>query len=113
MPLVTLLGDGNIEGLVRACTSINKGLLPSRVETTTEPTAPGLRSDRKLLEGSSTSMSPRSTISNTPTSLVDPKRFFAALSRRQALIGSPSMWSTASTMCSSIRGPAMSPPLVT
>ena len=29
------------------------------------------------------------------------------------LMGSPSMWSTTSTMCSNTRGPAISPPLVT
>ena len=45
--------------------------------------------------------------------MVEPNRFFADRSRRQELIGSPSMYRTTSTMCSSTRGPAMSPPLVT
>jgi ABC-type uncharacterized transport system permease subunit len=54
-----------------------------------------------------------SDIANTPSSLTAPKRFLNARSTRNRLPASPSKYSTASTMCSSTRGPAMPPSLVT
>jgi hypothetical protein len=45
--------------------------------------------------------------------LTAPKRFLKARSTRKRLPLSPSKYSTASTMCSSTRGPAMPPSLVT
>ena len=58
-------------------------------------------------------MSPRSAISNTPTSSVDPYRFFVARSRRSPPVRSPSTDSTTSTRCSRVFGPASVPSLVT
>ena len=56
---------------------------------------------------------PFSVIWNTPSSFTEPKRFFTARKRRYSCCRSPSKYSTTSTMCSSIRGPAMAPSLVT
>ena len=50
--------------------------------TPTEPAASLGRSARKNPEGFRTSRNPRSPISKTPISLVDPKRFLTALSTR-------------------------------
>ena len=55
----------------------------------------------------------RSVISNRPSSLVEPKRCLTARSRRRAWWRSPSNDSTVSTTCSSTRGPASPPSLVT
>src|SRR5262249_19718118 len=71
------------------------------------------RSARNAADGFCTSASPRSPISKTPTSLVDPKRFFTARSTRNECAPSPSKYSTVSTRCSSTRGPASAPSLVT
>ena len=57
--------------------------------------------------------SPRSVIANTPSSLTAPKRFLIARTRRKVECVSPSKYSTVSTMCSSTRGPASAPSLVT
>ena len=56
---------------------------------------------------------PRSLISNRPISSVAPKRFFCARSTRSERSASPSNISTTSTRCSSTRGPATTPSLVT
>ena len=50
---------------------------------------------------------------NTPSSLIAPKRFFTARNRRRRPSDSPSKYSTVSTICSSTRGPASAPSLVT
>ncbi len=71
------------------------------------------RSARNSAEGLATSASPMSVISNTPISSVAPKRFFTPRRMRNWCPRSPSKYSTASTMCSSTRGPAMAPSLVT
>ena len=60
-----------------------------------------------------TSTRPPWRISKTPTSLVAPKRFLRARSVRKVRSRSPSKWSTQSTRCSSARGPARDPSLVT
>ena len=52
-------------------------------------------------------------ISNTPISSVGPKRFFTARKMRNCCEPSPSKDNTASTMCSTTRGPAIWPSLVT
>ena len=52
-------------------------------------------------------------MANTPSSLTAPKRFFTARSMRRRPSDSPSKYSTVSTMCSSTRGPASEPSLVT
>ena len=56
---------------------------------------------------------PRSVISKTPISSVGPKRFFTARRMRKWWPVSPSKETTASTMCSTTRGPAIWPSLVT
>ena len=58
--------------------------MPSSAETMTEPGASAGRSARKKPDGFGTSASPRSAISKTPISLVEPKRFFTARSTRYA-----------------------------
>ena len=60
-----------------------------------------------------TPLSPLSVMANTPISLTAPKRFLMARTRRKLLCVSPSKYSTVSTMCSSTRGPAIAPSLVT
>ena len=52
-------------------------------------------------------------MANTPISLTAPKRFLMARTRRKLECVSPSKYSTVSTMCSSTRGPASAPSLVT
>ena len=96
-----------------AWSSSSTGRVPSRLETTTDPGASRGRSDRKNPEGFLTSTSPPSTISKTPISLVEPNRFFTARSTRYEWWRSPSKYSTVSTRCSSTRGPARAPSLVT
>ena len=51
--------------------------------------------------------------SKQPTSSTGPKRFFTARTIRSRELRSPSKCSTTSTRCSSTRGPAMLPSLVT
>ena len=64
-------------------------------------------------EGSGTSRIPESTISKQPTSSAGPNRFLVARTIRKPEWRSPSNASTTSTRCSSSRGPAMAPSLVT
>ena len=52
-------------------------------------------------------------MANTPSSFTAPKRFLNARIRRKLEWVSPSKYSTVSTMCSSTRGPAIAPSLVT
>ena len=56
---------------------------------------------------------PSSRISKQPTSSAAPYRFFVARTRRSDECRSPSKCSTTSTRCSSTRGPAIEPSLVT
>jgi hypothetical protein len=56
---------------------------------------------------------PFSVMANTPISFTAPKRFLMARTSRKLLCVSPSKYSTVSTMCSSTRGPASAPSLVT
>ncbi len=71
------------------------------------------RCDRNSAEGLATPFRPRSVMANTPSSLTAPKRFLIARTRRKLEWVSPSKYSTVSTMCSSTRGPASAPSLVT
>ena len=96
-----------------ACTSTSIGRLPSSSGATTAPGARASRSSMKARPGSSMLLSPRSPISRSPSSSVEPKRFFAARSVRSVPWRSPSSITTASTRCSSVLGPAMLPSLVT
>ena len=60
-------------------------------------------------EASGTPTRPSPVISKTPNSFVEPKRFFTARRMRNWCEPSPSNDSTASTMCSTTRGPAIWP----
>ena len=69
--------------------------------------------ETKRPEGSTTALMPSLDRSKHPTSSTGPKRFFRARTMRSRVDRSPSKCSTTSTMCSSTRGPAMPPSLVT
>ena len=81
MPETTLRGCSSSEGATSAWTSTSSGLEPSIAASTTLPGA-RVASATNRAEASSTSTSPPWRISNSPASLVEPKRFFSALSSR-------------------------------
>ena len=112
IPVATRRGGTISVGATSAWTSTSSGRVPSIEQSTTEPGA-ALASATNLADGSSTSTSPPERISNTPTSLVAPKRFLSARRVRKLRSRSPSKKSTQSTRCSSTRGPATAPSLVT
>ena len=97
----------------KACTSTSSGRDPSSVASTQAPGTGWACWLRKIALGLLTPRSPRSVMANTPSSLTAPKRFLAARTKRWLEWVSPSKYSTASTMCSSTRGPASAPSLVT
>ena len=99
-------------GETSACTSTSSGREPSIAHSTTLPGA-RVASPTKRAEASSTSTSPWSRISNTPASLVEPNRFFSARTCGTCARARPRTASTQSTRCSSTRGPASAPSLVT
>ena len=111
-PLATRRGGTISVGATSAWTSTSSGRVPSIEQSTTEPGA-ALASPTNRAEGSATSTRPPERISNTPTSLVAPKRFLSARRVRKLRSRSPSKRSTQSTRCSSTRGPATAPSLVT
>src|SRR6056297_2528027 len=100
-------------GVANACTSTTIGRCPSIVGTTADPGTPVRRSARNSDDASGTAIRPVVAISNSPSSLVGPKRCFDARNRRSAWCRSPSNCNTVSTTCSSTRGPARPPSLVT
>ena len=69
--------------------------------------------ERNSADGLLTPFSPRSVIAKTPSSFTAPKRFLNARIKRNDECVSPSKYRTVSTMCSSTRGPASEPSLVT
>src|SRR5260363_352127 len=69
--------------------------------------------DKKSADGLDTPRRPRSVIAKTPSSLTAPKRFLNARTSREVECDSPSKYRTVSTICSSTRGPARLPSLVT
>lgn len=75
--------------------------------------APGTGSPESRRRVGSISRSPPGPISNQAHSPSAPNRFFPPASTRRPDRGSPSSVSTTSTACSSVRGPATSPSLVT
>ena len=93
--------------------STSIGRVPSSVTSTTLPGTGSACWLRKIALGLATPFRPRSVIANTPISLTAPKRFLMARTRRKLECVSPSKYSTVSTMCSSTRGPASAPSLVT
>src|SRR5580704_208295 len=88
-------------------------LVPSIPANTAAPGAVASRDDRNNAEGFATSASPRPVISKTPISSVGPNRFFTARRMRKFRPPSLSNEITASTICSTTRGPAIWPSLVT
>ena len=100
-------------GATSAWTSTSMVRDPSSTGATTDPGAGTSCSARNARAGSATSSRPRSRISNTPTSSVEPYRFLAARRSRSPPVRSPSIESTTSTRCSSVFGPASVPSLVT
>ena len=80
---------------------------------TAVPGWPRSRSDKNSSDGLATSRKPEPVISKTPISSVGPNRFFTARRMRNWCEPSPSKDSTASTICSTTRGPAIWPSLVT
>ena len=104
---------GACEASTSAWTSTSNGRVPSCVTMTQEPATSSLCCDRKIADGLVTPFSPFSVMANTPSSLTAPKRFLIARIRRNDDCVSPSKYNTVSTMCSSTRGPARLPSLVT
>ena len=97
----------------KAWISTSSGRVPSSVTSTHEPGTGAPCVDRKIALGLLTPFKPRSVIANTPISLTAPKRFLIARTSRKLECVSPSKYNTVSTMCSSTRGPASEPSLVT
>jgi hypothetical protein len=64
-------------GATSAWSSTSSGREPSIAHSTTDPGA-RVASSTNRADASATSTSPESRISNTPTSFVDPNRFFSA-----------------------------------
>ena len=89
-PLAVRRGWAKVVTLVNACTSTRIGRVPSIVTAMADPAALGSRSARNASDGFLTSVSPFSAISKTPTSLVEPKRFFTERSSRKEWNRSPS-----------------------
>src|SRR5262249_57562866 len=100
-------------GATSAWISTSSGRLPSMPGKTAVPGEPRSRSERNSSEGLAISRSPPPVISNTPISSVGPKRFLTARKMRNWCEPSPSKESTASTICSTTRGPAIWPSFVT
>ena len=84
-----------------------------RSERRTNRSGVRARSARNSADGSVISCRPRSSIENTQISSTPPKRFLYARTMRYSPVASPSKYSTVSTRCSSRRGPAIAPSLVT
>ena len=116
---VEALGRAPRRGQVRrgstsACTSTSSGRCPSSTGATTEPGdagAPVGEEQRRRVGHAGAGRRP--VISNRPSSSVEPNRCLVARSSRSAWWRSPSNDSTVSTRCSSTRGPARPPSLVT
>ncbi|SLH88979.1 Uncharacterised protein [Mycobacteroides abscessus subsp. abscessus] len=80
---------------------------------TAVPGTGSVRWCRNSPDGSSTQAMPSSCSSKQPTSSALPKRFLMPRTMRSVEFLSPSNWSTTSTRCSRVRGPATLPSLVT
>ena len=96
-----------------ACTSASIGRRPSIVTATQVPGTRAWWFSTKSPVGSVTAVMPSAPRSKQPTSSTGPKRFFIARTMRNRELRSPSKCSTTSTTCSSTRGPAIEPSLVT
>ena len=97
-----------------ACTSAGSGRRPSITTVTAVPGTGGPPNRaRNSPDGSAIPTMPSSRSSKQPTSSAGPKRFFTPRTIRSVECLSPSNDSTTSTRCSSTRGPAIEPSLVT
>ena len=112
-PTTCRLGLPPALGESRHWISTSTGRVPSIPAKTALPETLPRLSARNSADGLATSTSPCSVISKTPISSVGPKRFLTARMMRNWWPRSPSKCSVASTMCSSTRGPASVPSLVT
>ena len=112
-PEVVRRGCGAFDGPTSACTSASSGRRPSIMTVTQVPGTGSVCRDTNSPVGSVTSTMPVSTRSKQPTSSAGPNLFLVARTIRKPECRSPSNASTTSTRCSSIRGPAMAPSLVT
>ena len=101
------------EAVTRACTSASSGRRPSMLTATQVPGTCWTWFSTNRPVGSVTARMPSLDRSKQPTSSTGPKRFFIARSIRKRELRSPSKCSTTSTTCSSTRGPAIEPSLVT
>ena len=101
------------EAVTSACTSASSGRRPSMLTATQVPGTCWTWFSTNSPVGSVTAMMPSLDRSKQPTSSTGPKRFFIARTIRKRELRSPSKCSTTSTRCSSTRGPAMEPSLVT
>ena len=76
MPTAVRRGDPYTEGHSKAWTSASRGLDPSSTQPTAQPGAVRTEERNRPL-GSGTGAMPLSVISKTPSSLVEPNRFFS------------------------------------
>ena len=98
----------------RACSSTTRGRWPSSVGTTTEPGRRGLAVGQEQAAGvGHPGQAVVGHLEQARARSVGPKRCLTARSRRRAWWRSPSKDRTVSTTCSSTRGPARAPSLVT
>ncbi|MCY1539503.1 hypothetical protein D9M68_750930 [compost metagenome] len=112
-PTASRRGLGTWAVSTSAWISTSSGRVPSCVTSTHEPGTVSSCCDRNSADGLLMPRSPRSVMANTPSSLTAPKRFLKARISRCEECVSPSKYSTVSTICSSTRGPARLPSLVT
>ena len=112
-PCATRRGEPKRMRSTSACSSTSSGRRPSRVTVTMLPGAGAPERARKIADGLRTSRRPCSPMWKNASSPTEPKRFLVARTLRKRLEASLSKYSTVSTRCSSTRGPAMAPSLVT
>ena len=112
-PLVVRRGLGTALGATSDCTSTTSGRRPSSVTVRQVPGTACSAWEMNSPLGSASPTIPVSDRSKQPTSSVGPYRFLVARSMRRRECRSPSNWQTTSTRCSSVRGPATDPSLVT
>ena len=112
-PLVVRRGLGTALGATSDCTSTTSGRRPSSVTVRQVPGTACSAWEMNSPLGSASPTIPDSDRSKQPTSSVGPYRFLVARSMRRREWRSPSNWQTTSTRCSSVRGPATEPSLVT
>ena len=110
---MTRRGTSAVAGQTSVCTSATSGRRPSSVTVTQVPGTGSASCDRNSPLGSGRPISPNSPSSKQPISSVGPYRFFSARIIRSGECRSPSKCRTTSTRCSSERGPAIEPSLVT